>query len=128
MDSPLLLIHGDREEDLQFRSALRGAVPHLRLHIARHPREIDLYPVPKLILLDLDLCHPPALEMLEWLRSGRLYDRVPLIVLSSSRETNHVTRALELGALSCVLKPANPALLDGVAKGIGMYAKLLANQ
>jgi DNA-binding response OmpR family regulator len=128
MDSTLLLIHGDRDEDVQFRSALRGADPDLRLHIARHPREVDLYPVPKLILLDLDLCQPPALEMLEWLRSGRLYDRVPVIVLSSSGETDQVTRAFELGALSCVLKPASSGLLDGVAKGIGTYAKLLANQ
>jgi DNA-binding response OmpR family regulator len=128
MDSTLLLIHGDRDEDVQFRRALRGADPDLRLHIARHPREVDLYPVPKLILLDLDLFQPPALEMLAWLRSRPLYDRIPLIVLSTSRETNQVTRALELGAISCVLKPANSTLLDGVAKGIGMYAKLLANQ
>jgi DNA-binding response OmpR family regulator len=128
MDSTLLLIHGDRDEDVQLRAALRGANPGLHVHIARHPRDIDFYPAPQLILLDLDLCQPPALEMLEWLRSGRLYDRVPLIVLSSSRETGYVTRALELGALSCVLKPATSASLDGIAKGIGMYAKFLTNQ
>jgi len=128
MDATLLLIHGDRDEDVRFRSAILGAHPSLRLHIARHPREVDLYPVPKLILLDLDLCQPPAIKMLEWLRSSRLYDRIPLIVLSSSRETDQVTRALELGALSCVLKPVNTTLLDGIAKGIGMYVKLLASQ
>jgi DNA-binding response OmpR family regulator len=128
MDSTLLLIHSDRDEDVQFRSALRGADPCLRLHVARHPDEVDLCLVPRLILLDLDLFHPPALEMLEWLRSRPLYDRVPVIVLSTSRETNQVTQAFELGAISCVLKPKNPTLLDGVAKGIGTYARLLTNQ
>ena len=36
--------------------------------------------------------------------------------------------ATELGANSCVLKPQEGDVLNGVAKGIGMYARLLTSQ
>src|SRR5579871_1630250 len=114
MDSPLMLIHGDGEEDIQFRIVLRGASPGLGLLIARNPDEVKVHPIPKLILLDLNLSQPPALEILHWLRSGQPYRQIPLIVLSSPQETSRVDRALELGATSCVLKPVNGEF-DGVA-------------
>lgn len=119
MESTLLLIHGDREEDVQFRTVLKRTTPGLDLSIACNPDQVRVFPPPKLILLDLDLCEPSAFEMLKWLRSGQPYERIPVIVMSSSQETNHVNRALELGATSCLLKPADSDL-DGVARGIGM--------
>jgi CheY-like chemotaxis protein len=128
MDPTLLLIQNDREEDVRFRAMLREAAPSLAIVIARNRDQVPTYPVPRLILLDLDLAWPPALDMLDWLRSGPQWEQIPVIVLSSAQETSRVNRAFELGANSCVLKPAKAEVLDEVAKGIGMYARLLTSQ
>ncbi len=126
MDPSLLLIHDDREEDVQLRTALRYAVPRLDIWVARHLDDVRTFPPPKLILLDLDLPQPGALDVLQWLRSGEPYERIPVIVLTSPQGASQVDRALELGANSCLLKPEKGEVLDGVARGIGTYARLLA--
>ncbi len=63
-------------------------------------------PMPSLILLDLNLPGTSGLQMLEWLRQqpGDL-KRLPVIILTSSRETNDIDQAYALGANSYIAKP-----------------------
>src|SRR3954469_23730241 len=55
------------------------------------------HPVPSLMLLDLKLPRRTGLEVLAWLRSRHdSLKRLPVVVLSSSRQSSDVNRAYEL--------------------------------
>lgn len=64
------------------------------------------FPVPSLILLDLKLPRRSGLEVLAWLRSRHdSLKRLPVVVLTSSKQSSDVNRAYELGANSYLVKP-----------------------
>jgi CheY-like chemotaxis protein len=71
------------------------------------------HPLPDLILLDLKLPRMSGLEVLAWLREQPGLQRMPVVVLTSSRESSDVNRAYELGANSYLLKPVT---FDSLAK------------
>lgn len=71
------------------------------------------HPLPALILLDLKLPKRSGHEVLEWLRAQPGLRRVPVAVLTTSRESPDVTRAYDSGANSYLTKPVDfDALLD----------------
>jgi CheY-like chemotaxis protein len=83
------------------------------------------YPLPVMMLLDLKLPRRTGLEVLQWLRERPLLKRIPVVVLTSSRESSDVNRAYELGANSYLVKPvAFDALLD-LVKTLDMYWLIL---
>jgi CheY-like chemotaxis protein len=64
------------------------------------------FPLPQLVLLDLKLPKRGGLEVLAWLRSRHdCLKRLPVIVLTSSKQPTDVNRAYELGANSYLVKP-----------------------
>jgi CheY-like chemotaxis protein len=75
----------------------------------------ELHPFPALMLLDLQLPRRSGHEVLEWLRSRHELRRLPVVVLTSSREPKDINRAYELGANSYHVKPVSfDALLEMV--------------
>ena len=83
------------------------------------------YPIPSLILLDLKLPRRSGLEVLKWLREQEDLKAIPVIILTSSQQSQDIDRAYELGANSYLVKPVGfDGLLDMV-KAIGMYWVLL---
>lgn len=84
-------------------------------------RDRESYPVPTLILLDLKLPRRSGLEVLQWLREHAALRRLPVIMLTSSREGPDVDRAYDLGVNSYLVKPvAFDALLD-MMKTLNLY-------
>ena len=66
----------------------------------------DEYPIPSLILLDLKLPRMAGLEVLGWLRDqSNCLKRLPVVVLTSSRQSTDINRAYDLGANSYLVKP-----------------------
>ena len=63
------------------------------------------YPLPALLLLDLKLPRRSGLEVLEWLRAQDDLRRLPVVMLTSSRQSQDVNRAYDLGANSYLVKP-----------------------
>lgn len=63
------------------------------------------HPIPALILLDLKLPRRSGLEVLAWIRQQPLLRRIPVVMLTSSREGVDVDQAYELGVNSYLLKP-----------------------
>ncbi|WP_288107129.1 response regulator [Limnobacter sp.] len=61
--------------------------------------------LPKLLLLDLKLPKLDGLEVLRFLRSHAVFNTMPIVVLSSSREISDVRKAYELGVNSFAVKP-----------------------
>lgn len=68
----------------------------------------EAYPVSNLVLLDLKMPRMSGFELLSWIRESSPVRRMPVVVLSSSRERQDVNRAYECGANSYVSKDSDP--------------------
>jgi CheY-like chemotaxis protein len=79
------------------------------------------YPLPAVVLLDLKLPRKSGFEVLAWLEDQPALNRLPVVVLTSSKETPDINRAYDLGANSYLVKPvAFEALLEMV-KVLNLY-------
>lgn len=79
------------------------------------------FPLPALVILDLKLPRRSGLEVLEWLQQQPGLRRIPVVILTSSMESNDVRRAYDLGCNSYLVKPVSlDGLLEAV-KTVGLY-------
>jgi len=79
------------------------------------------FPLPALILLDLKLPRRSGLEVLEWLRRQEGLRRMPVVMLTSSRQSDDVNRAYDLGANSYLVKPVEFESLQEMLGTINTY-------
>ncbi len=63
------------------------------------------YPLPCLVLLDLNLPRVSGLEVLSWIRGQPSLKDLPVVLYTSSSLPRDREQALELGASDCVIKP-----------------------
>lgn len=63
------------------------------------------YPLPVLVLLDLKLPRRSGAEVLMWLRQQPILKRMPVVVLTSSREYGDVNHLYDLGVNAYMVKP-----------------------
>lgn len=69
------------------------------------------FPMPLLVLLDLQLPYQPGLKVLQWIRHDDTTRHLIVIILSSSAHKGDVTRAYRLGANAFLVKPADTDVL-----------------
>lgn len=81
----------------------------------------NIYPLPGMILLDLKLPRRSGLEVLEWLRSQPVLKRIPVVILTSSKEHIDVNRAYDIGVNSYLLKPVNYKALNEMIKTLNAF-------
>jgi two-component system response regulator len=77
--------------------------------------------LPILILLDIKLPGDSGFSVLKWIREHNSFNKTPVIILSSSKETKDVIEAYDLGANSYVTKPYNYAELKEFVELIKDY-------
>ncbi|MEQ6167365.1 response regulator [Ekhidna sp. MALMAid0563] len=80
---------------------------------------------PRLILLDLKLPKLSGLEVLERIKKDKNLHKIPVVVMTSSKENKDLDRCYELGANSYVVKPINFSNFMEVTKEISMYWVLI---
>ena len=83
------------------------------------------HPFPVLVLLDLKLPRRSGLEVLEWIRAQTGLKRLPVVVLTSSKEATDVNRAYDLGANSYLVKPVGFDSLLELVKSLEVYWLIL---
>jgi CheY-like chemotaxis protein len=85
----------------------------------------ERYPLPLLILLDLKLPRKGGLEVLAWARAQEVLKRIPVVILTSSREDRDIRLAYDLSVNSYLVKPVNFEALFGMVKTLNMYWLML---
>jgi two-component system response regulator len=76
---------------------------------------------PVVVLLDLKLPRLSGFEVLEWIKGHSTLRRVPVVILTSSRENADLKRAYDLGASSYLVKPTRPEALLQMVEQIDAY-------
>ena len=87
----------------------------------------DAYPLPALVLLDLKLPRKSGIEVLEWIRAQPGLKRIPVVMLTSSRQPVDINRAYDLGVNAYLVKPVNFDGLVDMLKSLDAFW-LRANQ
>src|SRR3954468_16630522 len=74
----------------------------------------DAYPLPRLVLLDLNMPESSGFDVLNWIRSTPAVSTLPVLVLTSSSHPSDIERASLLGANGYLVKPGKPERLVDV--------------
>jgi len=130
-DPTLLVIEDVRDHALLVRVAARRALPGLDVRVAGDGREGIAYlagtppcqdrrshPLPTVIILDLLMPDVDGFAVLEWLKEQRGIVRAPVVVLTSSENSDHERRSLELGARAFYRKPSDLESLGETIRAI----------
>ena len=79
------------------------------------------FPLPSLILLDLKLPLKNGFEVLAWIRAQPGLRRIPVVVLTSSKEDADLKRAYDLGANSYLVKRIGMDATTELIQTLGLY-------
>ncbi len=136
--APVLLVEDDENDVMLIQRAFRKANVANPLRVVGDGEQVIDYllgcgsspglpgnPRPVLVLLDLKLPRKSGAEVLEWLRGQDGLRRLPVVVLTSSRQPVDVNRVSDLGANSYLVKPVAPDDLVEMVKIIGAYWLIL---
>jgi CheY-like chemotaxis protein len=76
---------------------------------------------PIVILLDLKLPRRSGFEVLSWVKAQPALRRIPVVILTSSREQTDLKQAYDLGANSFLVKPSQPQALQSLVEQVNAY-------
>jgi CheY-like chemotaxis protein len=108
-----ILLVEDNQTDIDLiQRAIQKKDSNIQLEIARDGEQALAHlkrweqgvPPPTMILLSLKLSKLDGLEVLRALKGHPHYKNLPVVVLTSSADANHIHKAYKLGANSYVLK------------------------
>jgi CheY-like chemotaxis protein len=92
------------------------AIAYLRGDDAFADRE--KFPLPVIVLLDLNMPKKGGLEVLEWIRANPSLKRMTVHILTASSRAVDVARAFDLGANSYIVKPSK---MESLVEMIGAW-------
>ena len=137
-DGFILLVEDNQDDELLTIRALQKQRIRNQVLVARDGAEAlellfcegryadrDPKLMPQVVLLDLKLPKIDGLTVLEKIRSSERTRRLPVVVLTSSKEQEDVVRSYDLGANSYVRKPVDFAQFADAAQQLGLYWLLL---
>jgi CheY-like chemotaxis protein len=85
----------------------------------------DINQTPRVVLLDLKLPKVDGLEVLRQIKGDPRTRKIPVVVLTSSREERDVMESYNLGVNSYILKPVDFQQFTEAVRTIGLYWLLL---
>ncbi len=116
----ILLIEDNRMDVELTLDAFREAKLHNPIHVATNGNEAldylfgrdqyadrNSYPLPHLVLLDLKLPGIDGFEVLRQIKATPILKRLPVIILTSSKEEGDLALSYDIGANSYLVKPVS---------------------
>ena len=85
----------------------------------------DRFPMPILLLLDLNMPKMDGFQVLDWLRADPLLRQLPVAIMTSSDHDPHISRAYELGADSYLIKPPDATAMLNLVQRLHAYWLIL---
>jgi CheY-like chemotaxis protein len=79
------------------------------------------YPLPGLILLDLNMPRKDGREVLAEIKSDPAFKHIPVVVLTTSKADEDIMRSYQTGGNSYIVKPVTFRALTDVVREIGRY-------
>jgi len=130
----ILLVEDNLEEaQLAIRSFKKHNLANRLLHLDDGAEAMDfifarnkyesrkIENAPKLILLDLKLPKVGGMAILKAIKSDKRTMKIPVIVLTSSREEPDINTCYELGVNSYIVKPVSFDAFSTAIAELGMY-------
>lgn len=126
----ILLVEDNKDdEDLTIRALTKSGVAN-EIVVARdgaqamallHDSDETLRARVQVVLLDLNLPMLSGLEVLEQIRQDERTRRLPVVILTSSREDEDVLRGYTLGANAYVRKPVDFTQFTEAVRTLGLF-------
>lgn len=79
------------------------------------------YPMPGLILLDLNMPKMDGREALAKIKADKSLRRIPVVILTTSKAEEDMVKGYDLGAASYITKPVTFEALVELMKALGRY-------
>jgi CheY-like chemotaxis protein len=126
---PILLVEDNPMDlDLTLRAFSKKKFSN-QVHVARDGEEALAFiprweageALPAVILLDINLPKVNGLEVLRQLKAHERFRRIPVVILTSSREDKDLNTAYDLGVNSYIEKPVSFNKFMDVAEQIELY-------
>lgn len=130
-DKTILLVEDNPDDVVLTERALRRNNMLNELRVARDGAEAIAFlddetePLPTVVLLDLKLPKIGGDEVLEHIRATERTRRIPVVILTSSREEEDLIRSYNHGANSYIRKPVDFSEFVDAVRQLGMYWLLL---
>ncbi len=133
----LLVEDNPNDAELTLRSLRKNNVSN-RIHVVRDGAEAlefifgkgayggrSLRDGPKVILLDLKLPKVDGLEVLRQIKNDQETRKIPVVILTSSKEERDIVESYKLGGNSYIVKPVDFAQFTDAVRQLGLYWILL---
>ena len=130
----ILLVEDSALEAELTLKPLRELYPHIHIEVVRDGEEaLDFLfgrgafrhlagaPVPRLVLLNLQLPKVDGIEVLGALRANSRTSLAPVVVLTSSPDARELAQCYQLGANSCVQKPVKHEEFRAAIQSLARY-------
>ena len=129
----ILLVEDNSDDELLTRRALEKNNISNAMTVVRDGAEALAYlekaavhkSLPAVILLDLNLPKIDGLDVLRSIRAHEHLKRLPVVILTSSKEDQDICKSYDLGANSYIRKPVDFVQFTEAVRQLGIYWLLL---
>ncbi len=105
----IMLIDDDPDDQLFFRDAIQVVSPDLFCELASSCQEafkqLEVPPPPDFIFMDLNMPVMNGFDCLAFLKNKNEYKDIPVVIFTTSKNKNDISRTRDLGARWYMTKP-----------------------